>query len=268
MNDAVRSAARVLDLLEYFASTEEGVALTTVSTIFAMPKSSTLALLRTLLSRGYLERDDHNLYRLNPAFRSGGFGWNGDLGARLTAIAKPAMDDLCVEVGETVVLSVFTDDGQFRTVAKSLAQTVVRYDLEIDKSYPAYCGAMGRAMLACLPREKRDALLALWPLEQRTPYALSDLARINEKIDQAAIEGVAIVEEEFALDGVGIAMPICDAGGVPIAALDVGCVASRYPAKRDKILAAMRACIDRLPPPFGALTPAAPSTSPSPRESA
>ena len=40
MNDAVRSAVRVLDLLEYFAATEEGLPLTTVATVFAMPKSA------------------------------------------------------------------------------------------------------------------------------------------------------------------------------------------------------------------------------------
>ncbi|MGF6771896.1 DNA-binding IclR family transcriptional regulator [Paraburkholderia sp. GAS199] len=254
MNDAVRSAARVLDLLEFFAATEQGVALTTISTMFAMPKSSTLALLRTLLSRGYIERDDHSLYRLNPTFRSSGFGWNGDLAARLTALIKPAMDDLALEVGETVILSVLTDDGLVQPVAKSLAQAVVRYDLELGQSHPAYCSAMGRAMLAGLPRERRDEILASAPLEQRTPYTVYQLDAVQAKIDQAAEEGYAVVEEEFVLDGVGIAMPICDAAGKPIAALDVGCVASRYAAKRDDIIAAMAACIESLPLPFRALT--------------
>lgn len=253
MNDAVRSAARVLDLLEYFAATEQGVALTTVSTLFAMPKSSTLALLRTLLSRGYLERDEHNLYRLNPVFRSSGFGWNGDIGARLIALAKPAMDDLCLEVGETVILSVLTDEGLVKPVAKSLAQAVVRYDLDLGEAHPAYCSAMGRAMLACLPRERRDEILAGSPREPRTPFTIYELDAVNAKIDQAAEEGYAIVEEEFVLDGVGIAMPVCDATGAPVAALDIGCVASRYAAKRDEILAALRACIERLPTPFGTL---------------
>ncbi|MBN3766160.1 IclR family transcriptional regulator [Burkholderia sp. Ac-20365] len=253
MNDSVRSAARVLDLLEFFAATEQGVALTTISSMFAMPKSSTLGLLRTLLSRGYIERDDRNLYQLNPVFRSSGFGWNGDLAARLIALSKPAMDDLCTEVGETVILSVLTEDGRVKTVAKSLAQAVVRYDLELGESHPAYCSAMGRAMLACLPRERRDEILASTPLDQRTPFTVYDLDGVNARIDQAAEQGFAIVEEEFVLDGVGIAMPICDATGAPVAALDVGCVASRYAAKREAILAAMRTCIEQLPPPFSSL---------------
>jgi DNA-binding IclR family transcriptional regulator len=260
MNDAVRSAVRVLDLLEYFAATEEGLPLTTVATVFAMPKSSTLALLRTLLSRGYLERDDRNLYRLNPVFRASGFGWGGDLAARLAAVVKPAMDDLCAEVGETVILSVLTQEGRVQPIAKSLATAVVRYDLAIGETQPAWCSAMGRSMLATLPRERREAILASQPREPRTPHTIVDLDGVNAMIDRAAEEGFAIVEEEFVLDGVGIAMPICDATGTAIAALDVGCVASRYAAKRAAILAAMRACIDRLPLPFGAFVPSATSS--------
>lgn len=252
MNNTVRSAVRVLDLLEYFAGIEQGVGLTTVSTMFDMPKSSTLALLRTLLARGYLDRDDQNLYRLNPAFRSSGFGWNGDPALRLIALAKSAMDDLCLEIGETVILGVLLEDGYVNPVSKSVAQEVVRYDVELDQAHPAYCSAMGRAMLAHLPRERRDAILAGAPLEQRTQHTLHTLDAVNARIELVHRDGYAIVEEEFVLDGVGIAMPICDAAGVPIAALDVGCVASRYPAKRDDIIRAMRACIDSLPPPFGA----------------
>jgi DNA-binding IclR family transcriptional regulator len=137
-------------------------------------------------------------------------------------------------------------------IAKSLAASVVRYDLAIDEAQPAWCTAMGRAMLAGLPRERRDAILASQTREPRTPHTIVDLDGVNAMIDRAAEEGFAIVEEEFVLDGVGIAMPICDATGTAIAALDVGCVASRYAAKREAILAAMRACIDRLPLPFGA----------------
>ncbi|HEY4295605.1 MAG TPA: IclR family transcriptional regulator C-terminal domain-containing protein, partial [Paraburkholderia sp.] len=84
-----------------------------------------------------------------------------------------------------------------------------------------------------------------------------ELDGVNAMIDRAAEEGFAIVEEEFVLDGVGIAMPICDATGMAIAALDVGCVASRYAAKRAAILAAIHACIAGLPLPFSAFVPSA-----------
>ncbi|WP_165098567.1 MULTISPECIES: IclR family transcriptional regulator [unclassified Caballeronia] len=250
MNDSVRSAARVLDLLEYFAAASEGLALTTVSTVFGMPKSSTLALLRTLLVRGYLVRDERGLYSLNDAFRSRGFGWGGDLLARLVAVTKPAMDALCAEIGETVILGVLGDEGCIRFLAKSVAASVVRYDVDLSSVSPAYCTAIGRVLLSPLPRHRRDAILAAQPLEKVTQDTVVDLDRINVLIDGAAADGYCIVQEEFAVDGIGIAMPIFGPDGTALAALDVGCVASRFAAKRDNIIAAMRACIAGLPPQF------------------
>src|SRR5579863_9990090 len=169
MNDSVRSASRVLDLLEYFATASEGLALTAISTAFGMPKSSTLALLRTLVMHGYVVRDERGLYALNDAFRNRGFGWGNDGLKRLTAVAQPAMDALCEALGETVILGWLGDDGYIRFLAKSVAQTVVRYDVQLSSVSPAYCTAIGRVLLSRLPRERRDALLASQPRAPMTP---------------------------------------------------------------------------------------------------
>jgi DNA-binding IclR family transcriptional regulator len=250
MNDSVRSASRVLDLLEYFAAASEPLALTAISAAFGMPKSSTLALLRTLVMHGYVVRDERGLYALNDAFRNRGFGWGTDALTRLTAVAQPAMDTLCEELGETVILGWLGDDGLVRFLAKSVAQTVVRYDVDLSSVSPAYCTAIGRAILSRYPRERRDAMLATQPRSPLTPNTIIDLDVVNARIDQAAEDGYAIVQEEYALDGVGIAMPVCSSDGTPIGALDVGCVASRFADKRAKIIPAMKACIDALPPQF------------------
>ena len=257
MNDSVRSASRVLDLLEYFATASEGLALTAISTAFGMPKSSTLALLRTLVMHGYVVRDERGLYALNDAFRNRGFGWGNDGLKRLTAVAQPAMDALCEALGETVILGWLGDDGYIRFLAKSVAQTVVRYDVELSSVSPAYCTAIGRVLLSRLPRERRDALLASQPRAPMTPNTIIDLDHVNARIDQAAQDGYTIVQEEYALDGVGIAMPVCRSDGTALAALDVGCVASRFAGKREKIISAMKACIDSLPTQFASPASAA-----------
>ncbi|MEZ0604168.1 IclR family transcriptional regulator [Paraburkholderia sp. IW21] len=250
MNDSVRSAARALDLLEYFAAATEGVALTTVSALFGMPKSSTLALLRTLLLRGYLVRDEHGLYGLNEAFRSRGFGWGGDPLARLVAMIRPVMDRLSEDLGETVILGALGDNGCIRFIAKSVANTVVRYDVDLSSVSPAYCTAIGRVLLSRLPRERRDEILAAQPRTQLTSHTVTGLDAVHARIERAAEDGYCIVEEEYALDGIGVAMPVCGLDGTPIAALDVGCVLSRFAAKRELILETLKAAIAGLPPQF------------------
>ncbi|WP_163068384.1 helix-turn-helix domain-containing protein, partial [Acinetobacter baumannii] len=49
MTATVRSAARVLDVLEYLAGQAGGASLSEASEALGLPKSSTLMLLRTLL---------------------------------------------------------------------------------------------------------------------------------------------------------------------------------------------------------------------------
>ena len=67
MNDNVKSAARVLDILELLARSDEPMALKDLVSVLALPKSSAHALLRTLQSRGYVERDAADRYALNES---------------------------------------------------------------------------------------------------------------------------------------------------------------------------------------------------------
>ena len=61
--NGVKSASRVLDLLEIFAAAPSPLGVSELARRLSIPKSSVSALLRTLLLRGYLERDQHGGYR-------------------------------------------------------------------------------------------------------------------------------------------------------------------------------------------------------------
>src|SRR5258708_39557048 len=82
MNDSVKSAARVLDILELLVRSEEPMALKDLVSILALPKSSAHALLRTLQSRGYVERDAADRYALAESLRKSA-GWIGGPEAHL-----------------------------------------------------------------------------------------------------------------------------------------------------------------------------------------
>src|SRR5258708_39307974 len=88
MNESVKSAARVLDILELLFRSEEPMALKSLVSILALPKSSAHALLRTLQSRGYVERDAADRYALNESLRQSS-GWIGGPRAPLAAAARP-----------------------------------------------------------------------------------------------------------------------------------------------------------------------------------
>jgi DNA-binding IclR family transcriptional regulator len=254
MNPSVRSAARVLDLLEFLAGSQRGVSLTIAASSLGWPKSSTLMLLRTLLERGYATRNDEDLYVLNETFRTHGFGWGGSRFARLVASSRPVMEKLCERVGETVILGVMDENGGVRLLAKAVARQDIRYDVDLTTTLPSYCTAMGRVLLGSLTRERQNAILQASERPKRTPDTVTDLGHLRRLIDKAVTNGYAIVQEEFALGGTGVAAPVVDLDGRAIAVLNVACVTPRFQAKRKVVISALLeevASLSRLSIPAG-----------------
>ncbi|MBC9175615.1 IclR family transcriptional regulator [Pseudoroseomonas ludipueritiae] len=255
MNDTVRSAARVLDLLEHLAGRAEGVSLSELAAALALPKSSALMLLRTLAARGYVTRDAADRYALNELFRQHGFGWGGQHHARLMAHARPIMEQLCDEVGETVLLGV-AENNSVRSLCKVVSQQMLRYDFDIANRSPLYCTAMGRVLTAFAPADQAEAMLGAAPRIQHTPSTVTDLAALRRIIARIREEEIAVVEEEWVLGGTGVAVPVFLPQGGIAAALDVGCVTQRFLAKRDHLTARLRAAGQRLTQALGTPAPA------------
>src|SRR4051794_22701981 len=81
----VKSAARVLDVLELFSAGQDPLSVTDVARKLGIPKSSTQGLLTTLVGRGYLARDG-TAYLLPPELRDGRYV--GGIRARLMSRAE------------------------------------------------------------------------------------------------------------------------------------------------------------------------------------
>jgi DNA-binding IclR family transcriptional regulator len=239
VNATVPSAARVLDLLEFLAGRPGGASLSEAVAALSLPKSSTLLLLRTLLARGYVLRDSADRYRLHALFREHGLGWGGHRHARLVALAEPLMRRLRDTVGETVLLGVAEGQG-VRLLAKAVAAADLRYDVELSRASPFYCTAMGRVLVAFAPEAAQAAMLEAVPRVAMTPATVTELPALRAIVAGVRAEALAIVEEEWVLGGTGIAVPVPGADGGILATLDVGCVTTRFHAKRDHIIASLR----------------------------
>ncbi|WP_167383549.1 IclR family transcriptional regulator [Bordetella genomosp. 12] len=241
MSEVVRSAARVLDLLEFFAEHDASHSLVDIATRFGLPKSSALGLLRTLCARGYVIRNENGHYAMNAAFRAHGFGWGGDTLAHIVAVATPLMTELAAELGESVLLGALQEQGSLRILNQARSSQPIRYEAKPSQHFPAYCTAMGRAMLSMMPETRRRAVLAKLPLVALTPFTLTKPADINARIKQAALDGYCVVEEECERGGTGMAMAIRDRSGAPVAALNVAFVSTRFAEKRELAIAALGA---------------------------
>lgn len=132
MNHEVKSAARVLELIEFLAGCSEPVTLKEITTELGCPKSSAHALAQTLVSRGYAIQDSADRYLLVHGNRHGSSVRARE--ARLLSAAHPVMEGLRDHSGETVLLSVRTVRGEIKRLAKCVSRQSVRYDTDLDRS--------------------------------------------------------------------------------------------------------------------------------------
>ena len=245
MNSAVKSAERVLDILEVFAMFRAPLALRDISGQLGIPKSSALMLLRTLEGRGYLVREGDR-YVLDPVWQSdeeGGGCFIGGHTMRLIRIAEPVMRDLVDRLEETIVLGVPTLDGDVRVVANRLSPLTVRYDQSRISVIPGYCTALGQAMLAFQSSETIDAYIERCPFEPLTDRTITDPELFRERLAEIRKRGWALNQEERFLGAVGLAAPILGQGGVVLGALNIGTVPVRFRRRSTALLAALQGAV-------------------------
>jgi DNA-binding IclR family transcriptional regulator len=239
MDAQVKSAARILELLELLGRAAKPVSLTNVIDELGYPKSSAHMLMGTLVARGYALRDENNRFHLNPAHRIGP-GWVTGPHARLIEVATPILAMLRDHSGETVMLGVLNRDLRLRTIATCVGKQAVRYDSPLSGSIPSYCTAMGRVMLAAVSAREVDRYLASERIVAHTSHTVIDRGMLKQMIAKAGQEGYAVSDQEMDIGGSGVAAPVNDASGRVIAALNVAAVSSRFHMDRDRIIVQVR----------------------------
>src|SRR5574341_350112 len=148
---AVKSADRVLDLLELLSRRAKPLSHSEIALALGIPKSSLTQLLRNLSARGYLEFvPGPNTYRLGPAF----FALHrkphseGDL----AAAARPILERLTAATHESSALSLYRKDYVERVCGVDSPQ-VLTYRMTPGTRFLLYSSSIGKAVLAALPEE-------------------------------------------------------------------------------------------------------------------
>jgi IclR family transcriptional regulator, KDG regulon repressor len=98
--DSVKSVTKVLDILEHLGSAQRAVSVSELARMTGLNVSTAFRLLQTLMARGYVEQQRSNRgYLLGPRIFQMGSAYLQ--GSDLAAIARPHLEALRDEVGET-----------------------------------------------------------------------------------------------------------------------------------------------------------------------
>lgn len=151
-------------------------------------------------------------------------------------IVRPIMQELSRLLGETVDLSVlqgrtamFVDQaiGTLRLVAIS----------SVGDTFPLHCTANGKALLACLPQERRAILLPR-RLLAHTPHTVTSLAALQAEVEEAAATHLAYDLEEHSEGISAVGTAFVDPLRRPFA-LSVPMPSQRFVQRRAEVQAAL-----------------------------
>jgi len=231
MSGEVKSAGRVLDLLELFSIGHDPLSVTEVARRLGLPKSSTQGLLSTLVGRGYLARDGV-AYFLPPEWRDGGYV--GGMRARLVSRAKPILQRMAQESQESAFLGVLVGH-EIQYLAKVLSPHEVRYDASLNTLRPVYCTSIGLVILAHLDQALAARTLNRTKLEKVTPKTITSREAIDRMLIRTRRSGFAEVKDSNVLGASGIAAPVFGARGEVLGALSIGAPTARYERAQKRV---------------------------------
>jgi len=213
------TVGKALDVLDMVASRGRPVRFSELLTASAYPKATLYRLLQVLTHQGMLTHDDATgsysvglrLVRLAHA------AWAT---ASLAPIARPYLDALSSETGETVHLAQL-DMGQVLYIDKRNASKPIDMFSSAGKIGPAYCTGVGKAMLAFLPEAEQELALMRQSFHRFTPQTIDTVDRLREELRAIRARGHAFDLEEHEPGIICCAVPILSRAGRVIGALSV-----------------------------------------------
>ena len=232
-SSSLRRALAVLGYVREHADNRRGVPLGKLAEALELNKSTVLRLAGPLLDEHLLDRDretgwfrlGHGALRLGQAYLST---------LDLRGVAVDHLRRLQQEVGETVHLTVW-DGPDIVYVDKVENETNVRMASRVGSRAPAYCTASGKAMLAWLPEEAVQQVVAAG-MRQVTSWTLCDEPQLRADLARIRARGYSIDDRENEPEVRCVAAPIFDHTGEIAAALSVSGLTSRMTVSRVRTL--------------------------------
>ncbi|MFE6162185.1 IclR family transcriptional regulator C-terminal domain-containing protein [Streptomyces sp. NPDC056486] len=235
----LQSLARGLAVLRALGEARgDGLPLTALAAATGLSRATARRCLHTLELAGYAAHDGR-LYRPLPRILELGHAALSRL--TFAEIAEPHVRELTERVHQSTSVTVL-DGADILYVARAATVRVMSVRITLGTRFPAYATAMGRVLLAGLPAQERERLLREAPPRALTPRTVTDPGELARILERAAADGYATADQELEEGLRSVAVPVRDAAGRVVAALNIARHAGTGPLAetRDALLPALR----------------------------
>jgi DNA-binding IclR family transcriptional regulator len=190
----------------------------TISNDLGLPKSSTLAICRTLVSTGLLVQDDRGMYGLS--IRIVRIAGTYIAGIDVAQVFNRVLDTHS-SPDRTIALAVL-DGTQVVFLTRRDGVTSFNMPSTTGRALPASSTAVGKAMLAHLPEDLVRDLYRESPLPRSTPRSITSVDDLIIELRQVKERGFSTDRGETVHGILGVGAPVWSFGeGFPVAAVSI-----------------------------------------------
>jgi DNA-binding IclR family transcriptional regulator len=189
----VRALERGLFIVETVADAGEALSLSEIAKRHDLNLSTTFRLVRVLTQLGWLESDDQaNQYRLGIRAFEVGSRFLSQL--RVEEEARPILEALAYDTGQTASLGIL-EEADVVYVGIVHGQAEVGIQSRIGARHPAYCTALGKALISELDEAALDKIIEAG-MPRRTENTITSPEVLHHELGEIRRAGYAIDNEE------------------------------------------------------------------------
>ena len=239
------SLARGLAVIQAFSQRRHHLTISQVSTTTGLSRAAVRRCLYTLAKLGFAGSDDNRHFFLRPRILALGHSYISSM--PLATAAQPVLEHISRQLHESC--SIATLDGvDIVYIARANVTRIMSIDLGVGSRLPAFCTSMGRAILANLPPEELEAILARVEFKRYTERTITNPAKLTQALRQIRRDGYSIIDQELEHGLRSMAVPIQNPSGKVVAALNIGAHAQRVSIQdmQTKFLPHLRAAAQEL----------------------
>lgn len=224
--DIIASLAKGLRVIEAFGADHPRLSIAEAAERTGLDRATARRCLLTLHHEGYAEYDG-KFFTLTPRVLRLGMGALAAL--PLAQMVQPWLDQLSDTIGQSCSVSIL-DGDEIVYLARAAQRRVMSIGLLPGSRLPAHCTSMGRVLLAGLPRAQAATIIEAADLTPRTAFSKTAPDEILAEIDLVRAQGYALIDQEIEIGLRSIAVPLLDARGRVVAALNSGMAATQVTA--------------------------------------
>ena len=214
--ETVAGLSRGLRVIEAFNDGDRQMTLSEVARRASISPAAARRSLRTLASLGYIRNIDRH-YLLSARVLSLGSAYLRS--ANIESMLMPELRRLVELFGDTAGIAVLLDTNIIY-VAHHCTPRGLRPVASAGVTYPAYATSLGRVLLASLGKEKLDEYFAAAKFEKFTKFTEVNPTRLRSILRQIRKTGFATIVDQLFYGVTSLTVPIADAAGDTIAALN------------------------------------------------